>query len=464
MQTDGYATDVPYIQTFFHRLAPAWLDHVAIVSGFVPPARAGAFAFCELGCGQGVTTAILAATHPDGAFYGIDAMPPHIEHARRFAAEAAISNVSFCAADFTAAAAMDQPGFDYIVAHGVYSWVNAESQAALRAFIDRHLKPGGLVYLSYNAIPGRASDLPFQRLVRALGSTFPGDSVRRYKAAAAVVRGLVALEPPALMASSFLRATKKNKPPYPDAYLAHEFMTQYWEPLCVTDVRAAMAAIGLSPAGSATLIENFDSLILGRAARKALAAIGDDDVRELARDVLINQSFRCDVFIRAGRRLDEDARRRRLRASTFALARPRRAVRYRMATPAGRVSYDNEAARAIVSILSAGPASLGGIMATSTLAGRDLMANVLVLCAAGAVWPVEGGCASVSAVNAAIHRRLGGGEEILYLALPCGTAVAIDDVVRRALESGRSKASRQLGDWQSFLAAHGVSLSGAEKR
>jgi SAM-dependent methyltransferase len=143
-QTHDYPTDVPYVRSFFRSLAPAWLDHVAIVSGFAPPARDGGFTFCELGCGQGVTTALLAATHPDGAFYGIDAMPSRIEHGRRFAAESAIANTNFYAVDFTTAAGMDLPSFDYIVAHGVYSWVNAQSQAALRAFLDRHLKPGGL--------------------------------------------------------------------------------------------------------------------------------------------------------------------------------------------------------------------------------------------------------------------------------------------------------------------------------
>ena len=113
---------------------PAWLDHVAIVSGFIPPARDTGFTFCELGCGQGVTTAILAGTHPGGCFYGIDLMPSHVEHARRFAVDGAIVNAEFRAADFATAARMDLPGFDYIVAHGVYSWVNAETQAALRAF------------------------------------------------------------------------------------------------------------------------------------------------------------------------------------------------------------------------------------------------------------------------------------------------------------------------------------------
>ena len=241
-------------------------------------------------------------------------------------------------------------------------------------------------------------------------------------------------------------------------------MSENWEALCVTQVRAEMATIGLAPVGSATLVQNFDSLVLGRDARKALAAISDNDVRELARDFLISQSFRCDVFVRAGRRLNEDERYQRLRATTFALARPRRAIKYSMATPAGRLRYGNAAARAIVSVLSAGPASLAEITAKSTLAAQDLLANVLVLCAADAVWPVELCRLSVSSVNEAILRRLGGSEEFLYLALPCGTALAIDDVLLRFLRGGRTTSAGKLGNWQDFLASHDLSLIGARSR
>src|SRR6266478_9999710 len=99
-QGEGYAADIPYLRDFKAMLAPAWLDHVALVAGVEPPARQNGFAWCDLGCGQGVTAAILAATHPSGAFHGIDAMPVHIDHAKRLAAEAAISNACFHGIDF----------------------------------------------------------------------------------------------------------------------------------------------------------------------------------------------------------------------------------------------------------------------------------------------------------------------------------------------------------------------------
>src|ERR1700747_3473347 len=118
-EDDGYAADIPYLRDFKPMVAPAWLDHVALVAGIEPPIRRNDFAWCDLGCGQGVTAAILAATHPAGVFHGIDVMAVHIDHARRLAAEAAISNVSFHISRFAAALDLELPRFDYIVVHGV---------------------------------------------------------------------------------------------------------------------------------------------------------------------------------------------------------------------------------------------------------------------------------------------------------------------------------------------------------
>src|SRR5215469_3794043 len=110
---NGYVTDIPYLRDFKPMLAPAWLDHVALVGGIEPPARRGGFAWCDLGCGQGITAIILAATHPGGVFHGIDAMPAHIGHARGLAASAGVTNAHFDAVDFAAGADLALPRFDY---------------------------------------------------------------------------------------------------------------------------------------------------------------------------------------------------------------------------------------------------------------------------------------------------------------------------------------------------------------
>ncbi len=445
----GYVTDIPYLRDFKPMLAPAWLDHAALVCGVEPPARDHGFAWCDLGCGQGVTAAMLAATHPRGMFHGIDAMPAHIDHARRLAGEAGIGNVRFHLVDFAAAIDLDLPPLDYIVAHGVYSWVDAASQDALRGFIDRQLKPGGLIYVSYNAMPGWARDLPFQRLVRELGRTALGDSAARFAAAAAIARSLADAGVPA-MASSFTLAELKARPEaYAPGYLVHEFMHAGWQPLYVTEMRAAMAEIGLAPVGSATLSENFDRLVLSKAAAEILAPIADPDVRELVRDFFLDQRLRRDVFDRGNRRLGADERNSRLLASTLALARPASQIRDTTTTPGGERAYDPATARAIVAALAAGPRPLADLAPAP-----DLLDVALTLCAAGDAMPVEPGGEPVVKLNRAIWRRLDGAEEIGWLALPCGTAMEADRDLLRLLRDGTAIGDDRCPGWRDFLASH----------
>ena len=451
----GYATDIPYLRDFKPMLAPAWLDHVALVAGVAPPSRQGGFAWCDLGCGQGVTAAVLAATHPVGVFHGIDAMPAHIDHARRLAGEAAITNVSFHAIDFAAAKDLELPQFDYIVAHGVYTWIDREGQCALRRFIDQRLKPGGLVYLGYNAMPGWARDLPFQRLVRELGLTFSGDSVARFTAANGTARALAELGVPALATSFTIGELKERPQDYVPAYLVHEFMPAAWQPLYVTEVRKAMAAIGLEPVGSATLIENFDWMVLPEAARGMLAAVTEANARELVRDFCLDQRFRCDVFARNNRPLHPRQRADRLLSSTFALARPRPAIRYSAVTPAGPLSYDSPAAREIVGTLAGRPQNFGGGVPNCPPAAA--LEAVLTLCAVGDIMPVEPDISEIGPLNRLLTGRANGPEEICWLALPCGTAVEVDRALMQQLRDGREIDDARFPGWREFLASQGLS-------
>jgi len=422
-------------------LAPAWLDHVALVAGVEPPARRNGFAWCDLGCGQGVTAAILAATHPSGIFHGIDAMPAHIAHARRLAEAVAIPNLQLHAVDFAAAVGLELPQFDYIVAHGVYTWIGLEAQCAVRRFIDRRLKPGGLVYLSYNAMPGWTRDLPFQGLLREFGRALPGHNSGRLAAAAELARTLAGAGVASLEASFIVKELQERPEDYPPAYLVHEFMPPAWQPLYVTELRRDMATIGLKPVGSATLSENLDWMVLDEAARQTLGAITDPDARELVRDYYLDQRFRCDVFARGNRQLGLGERTGRLDSSTFVLARPVPAIRYTMTTPAGSVNYDCPAARAIVAELNAG-----------RLARTEDLKMLLTLCAAGDIMPAEPGHASVADLNRALYGRVDGPEEIRWLALPCGTAVEVDSGLLRALRDGQPVDD----GWRQFFASHGL--------
>jgi SAM-dependent methyltransferase len=450
-----YVDDVAYVRAFIPELSPAWLDFTALLWGFAPVDRTGGFAWCDLGCGQGVNAAVFAATHPAGRFHGVDFLPEHIDHARGLARAAGVQNATFHAADFGAGVDLDLPPLDYITAHGVYSWVDDRARQDLRRFVERHLKPGGRVYVSYNALPGRTPDAPFQRLMLELGQRGSGDSAQRVRDAAGLAGKLLAMKTPALTASRMAQILLGRGAKHSERYLAHELMGANWRPLSVLDVRADMAGIGLEPAGSASLIENFDDFVLGKAARKLLAKVDDPDLHELVRDYLTNQSFRRDVFVRGGMRLSEAERRRRLLETPFALAAPRARTAYNVRTPAGEIKFDNPVARRMVSALAKGPRRLGELAGDGVSAG-DILANAMILAGAQAIWPVDPGAGGAEAFNRAVFDRLGGPDELKLLALDCGTALAAGPALLAALKVANGDARGSAAAWRRHFAAYGA--------
>ena len=107
----------------------------------------------ELGCGAGRNLVPMARGLPEARFLGIELAARPVELGRGLAAALGLSNVELRQSDIADIPA-DLGEFDYIVAHGVYSWVAAPVREALMAVFARHLAPEGIAYLNFNAMPG----------------------------------------------------------------------------------------------------------------------------------------------------------------------------------------------------------------------------------------------------------------------------------------------------------------------
>jgi SAM-dependent methyltransferase len=416
-----YVADVPYTRRFFKELTPAWLDFTARICGFEPRPCEGVLQWCELGCGTGVSAALLAGMHAGIHVTAIDMMPEHIAYGEALRREAGIDNITFLALDFAAACARDLPRFDAIVAHGVYTWVDEAAKADLRRFIARHLKPGGFVYLSYNCLPGWAADMPLQHLLSAFAEQAEGGGFARFQAADRHVSALAEAGAHGLRDGPVGRDWARLRETLPEAYFPHEFLVP-WRPIYVTEMRRDMAALGLTPIGSATLRENVDAYVLKPGARAALANLPDPDLRELARDYFLNKTLRRDVFALQPRRVGESALRDRILETPMMLSQSPETTEYTMATAAGTVGFDTPTARRIVEFLAAGPQALAGVGDAKI---GDLTPNLLALAAADRIRPVAAVAHPTAALNAAIRRRLNGPEAVPFLALPHGTAIEL---------------------------------------
>lgn len=241
--------DILYTFGYHPELDPARMQAVLRRAGVEPPEVAAA---CELGFGQGVSLAIHAVAG-GAAWWGTDLSPAHAAHVRALVAgtEARLDAAEqafavFCARD-------DLPQFDFIGLHGVWSWVSAANRDRILKLVARRLRPGGVVYVSYNALPGWAPMLPLREMMVAYAAALPADLPRADRIEAAlhdaqmrVLRDPVLLETcPGIEAE--LRAIRHKGV----AYLAHELFNRDWAPMHPEEVAATMRSAGLSFAAQA---------------------------------------------------------------------------------------------------------------------------------------------------------------------------------------------------------------------
>jgi hypothetical protein len=209
-----------------------------------------------------------------------------------------------------------------------------------------------------------------------------------------------------------------------------------------------MAQICIEPVGSATLIENFDTLVLRKRAREALKVISDRDLRELSRDYFLDQRFRRDVFGRDVATLSKSERHARLLGMPFSLLKPVDSIEFQLETAAGRVRFDNLAARRIVTRLAGESARLSDCLDT-TITTADLIANALMLCSADVIGPSVASPYNTQTLNRALLALTRDADGAGYMALPCGTALRLSGPLLDAVRDRVS--SEEERSWVQFL-------------
>ena len=290
---------VDYPSGFYHEQAPVHLNYVCALNGTATPNLADGFRYCELGCGAGETTCILAAAYPRSEFVGIDLSQTHIEAARGLAQSGRLENAEFIVADLQSYDARDLASFDYITLHGLYSWVSADVRRGIRAFITDKLKIGGLVYVSYNAMPGWGAAAPLRRFFVDTAPRLEGDLVERARQIIAMLVDLQSKGTPLFAETPTASRVLERLTKSDIRYVAHEFLGTNWEPLYFADLNREMESTGLRFVGHAEILGNFPSLSVVPDLPGNLLDFSDRTARESICDFVMNRFFRRDVFIRA---------------------------------------------------------------------------------------------------------------------------------------------------------------------
>ena len=262
VDAEGYVEDIPYTYGYQPDLDPVRMERELRAAGIEPPVVATA---CELGYGQGLSLAIHAVA--GGArWYGTDLNPVHAAMLRGLVADTD-ARIEVCAQTFAEFFARDDlPVFDFVGAHGVWSWVSAANRDRIVAFLQQRLRPGGVFYLSYNALPGWAPMLPLRdllmRSVQAAPAAMP--LAERIEQALRDVAMRLARDPSFEELHPGIEAELRTIRGKRVAYLAHELFNRDWAPMHPEEVAAILCRAGLR---FAARVSEADGTAGGAAAR-----------------------------------------------------------------------------------------------------------------------------------------------------------------------------------------------------
>ena len=252
----------------------------------------------ELGCGAGRNLIPMARVLPGARFLGIELAARPVGIGRGLAAALALSNAELRQGDVLDLPA-DLGEFDYIVAHGVYSWVSAPVRDALMAAFARHLAPEGVAYLNFNALPGGhlrdlARDMMRFRLAAFDDPEAHGEDAVRF------VRTVAEAQPEGSPYRRILEEELDRLERNPIGVLFHDDLAPDHQAFHFRHVAGHAARHGLQYLCEARPADVHPGRYPA-AVRAALRRTGDDRIaREQCFDILVCQMYRCSLFCREG--------------------------------------------------------------------------------------------------------------------------------------------------------------------
>lgn len=430
--SSGYVTELGYTYGFYRELTPAILKFSTLARGFASCLNSSSsIKYCELGCGQGFSANLIAAANPEIEVYATDFNPEQISGAQRLAGSAGTPNVHFFDDSFAQfEARKDLPKFDVIALHGIYSWIAKEHRETIIRFINARLKPGGLVYVSYNCLPGWTGAAPMRQLMRMQAAESAGTISTKIDASFALIERLESV------GARYFKAIPEAKRRFEKMkgmgrnYLAHEYLNADWTLFYHSDVAFEMSKARLSYVASANLLDHVDSINLTQEQQNLLQEATDITKREVLRDYIINQQFRRDIFARGAIPLSSSETREEWLNSHFALTTPENAIPLKVKTVLGEVTLQEATYRPIIDAFAAstGAVSLRQIATDKSIANLGwsrLQQAIIMLVGIGHLQPCLAETAgdvrrkkNTKPFNNAVIERSQYSEDLKHLASP----------------------------------------------
>ena len=297
---DNYDT-VIYSGGIFSNTHPDHLYCLGKLYG-LNPAAAEKCRVLEIGCAIGSNLLPLAMAFPDSDFVGIDLAPKQIQEAESLKKESGLKNIRFINASITELKE-DIGKFDYVICHGVFSWVPKVVQDAILATCRDNLNEDGMAIISYNTKPGWCHIAPIRDAMYMHGNRFnePKDKLAQAKAYMKFILEAMPnrTEGVGKMLQDKYDMFMKSK----DYYLYHELLEPDNTPLYFTEFMEMAKEHNLqylSETAPQYMMNNNLSQKFLDIAKQAT----DRVIIEQMHDFITNRQFRSTILVKEGKKLN----------------------------------------------------------------------------------------------------------------------------------------------------------------
>ncbi len=289
--------ELPYINRAFPQAHPDRLATLGRLFGLQPPSLDTCHVL-ELGCASGDNLIPMALGMPNARFIGIDLSGRQIEQGQRQISALGLTNVELRQYDIANVDA-SWGEFDYIISHGIYSWIPAPVRERLLAICRDNLAANGIAYVSYNTLPGWRMRGMIRDMMIYHTAGFPG-AAAKVKQARGLLDFLAQSAPTNSPYGMTLRQEADSIRNEPDAYLFHEHLEENNHAVYFHEFVDAAKRHGLEYLAEADLndmlVSNFPPEVA-----QTLQRVATDIVRmEQYMDFVRNRMFRQTLLVHQG--------------------------------------------------------------------------------------------------------------------------------------------------------------------
>ena len=289
---------IPYQSHPYPLTHPGHMASIAILFG-LNPAALEQCRVLEIGCASGDNLIPLAAFFPNAQFVGLDYSQAQIKAAQEIHKELQLDNIEFQCENLCNVDPAKLGQFDYIIAHGVYSWLPSEAQSALLKLCRECLSENGIAYVSYNTFPGWHTRTMLRDFMFFHATAFGSGPPDVSQAKALLEFMDTHLQSENKHFSQYLRTEIERFTNETDeTYLAHDYLEINNEPLYFHDFVARARTAGLDYLGESEFYSMLGSGIAEEAKTRLSSEIKDIVRLEQYFDFMSNRSFRMTLLVR----------------------------------------------------------------------------------------------------------------------------------------------------------------------